>query len=182
MLTFDPQAHVYRVDGEVVPSVTQILEHAGMISAFCKDPLAAERGSRVHEACALLAQNQLDLATLDERIMGYVLSYAAFLGAASNWTLIRVEQRVFEPLHQYAGTYDALFHGWLIDLKSGGPAKWHALQLAAYHHAARLDPRFKRATLYLDSTGKLPRLVEHKDRTDLPTFLKLLEEFRANGN
>lgn len=128
----------------------------------------------------MLARGVLDWSTVDHRIMGYVLSYQAFLASVSNWKLINVEQRVYSP-HGYAGTYDALFDGWLIDLKTGGPAKWHALQTAAYHHAGRCDFYIKRATVYLNAEGKLPKFVEHKDRTNLPEFLKLVERYHA-GN
>lgn len=183
MIDFDEAAHRYSMAGVTVPSVTQILDAMGQISDFCKSTQASERGSRVHEACAMLARGVLDWSTVDPRVLGYVLSYQEYLGACSGWrgptaewTLKAVEQRVYSP-NGYAGTYDALFGGWLLDLKTGGPAKWHALQTAAYHHAARCDFRVKRATVYLNGEGKLPKFVEHKDRTDLPEFLTLVEGY-----
>ena len=176
MIEFEPQTHTYRVAGVVVPSVTQILDAAGDVSSFCRDELAAERGSRVHEACALLATGKLDWSTVDSRIMGYVLSYQSFLGMVSKWELQGVERRVYSP-YGYAGTYDVDFDAALIDIKTGAPVKWHELQTAAY---AKAVGKTKRAALFLDKSGKSPRYVEHKSRTDWPEFLERVNKYHDN--
>ena len=178
MLTFDSEKHEYRWHGQIVPSVTQVLKHGGQISDFSINDFAAQQGTAVHAACALLAYNRLDLASVDQRILGYVLSYWSFLGSVG-WKIDSVEQQRYCEDHRYAGTWDVLFDGHLVDIKTGAPAKWHALQTAAYWRLAGKPVGVRRHSLYLDSNGKTPRLVEHKDRTDLPTFLKLVEDYHG---
>ena len=184
VIEFDEAEHRYSVDGVTVPSVTQIIDAGGLISDFCKSEQAAERGLRIHEACALLARGVLDWSTVDPRIIGYVLSYQRFLEACSSWKVLAVEQRVFGELHRYCGTFDVLFDTAICDLKSGGPAAWHRLQLAAYWAACKEARRStRRMTIYLNKEGKTARIVEYKDRADLPEFLKLAEAYHErSGN
>ncbi len=181
-LTFDEENHLYYYGGELVPGVTTVIDGAGLVSDFCKDEWFAHRGAQVHKACALLAQGKLDWATVDPRIMGFVLSYQRFLESVTHWKLINVETRIYLERSRCAGTYDALFDYALIDLKTGGPAPWHAIQTAAYWLGA-LEARrsTKRATVYLREDGKIGRFVEHTSRIDLPTFLKHCEDYHANA-
>ena len=51
-LEYSDREHAYYVDGRELPSVTTILDRAGLISRFCKDDLAAARGTEVHRLCA----------------------------------------------------------------------------------------------------------------------------------
>lgn len=176
MLTFEADHHEYRWHGEIVPSVTSILKHAGQISEFCMQEFAAQRGTQIHAACALLALDNLDWSTIDARILGYVLSYAEFLKTAG-WKIESVEQQRYCPILKIAGTYDLLAEGWITDLKSGAPARWHKYQLALYHRLAGLDFKTRRATLYLQADGRVAKLVEHKNRSDFAEALKLVEDY-----
>lgn len=80
MLTFDPETHSYTLYGEPVPSVTQVLRYLNADAYAGVNPdvlrLAAERGTRIHEACT-----DVDFdpdAMIDADIEPYVSAYAAF--------------------------------------------------------------------------------------------------------
>lgn len=84
-LTFDPVAHAYFLDGERVPSVTQILQRAGLID-FSKIPAAIlnaarDRGAAVHAAVHFYNEGDLDAAFADEfpAYAPYVEAWVRFL-------------------------------------------------------------------------------------------------------
>ena len=58
-LTFDPVAHIYRLDGVVVPNVTGILRDEGFVDASWFTPYAAERGTKAHRAIELYDEGDL---------------------------------------------------------------------------------------------------------------------------
>ena len=63
-LRFDPDSHLYRVDGIIVPSVTQVLEDVGIVD-YSRLPgstreMALRRGSAVHAACHYDDEGDLD--------------------------------------------------------------------------------------------------------------------------
>lgn len=182
-LTLD-ENHIYRLDGAVIPGVTTILDSHGLISSFAKDPIAAERGRLVHDAAFLLVQGRLDWATVDARLLGYVLSYAQLLDH-TQWLSRAAEVSQWDPDYLFAGTFDADFESnWLADLKTGTPSKWHPLQTAAYK---RLNgDKGRRAAIYLQADGSMAKLLEHTDRSDWPNFLSCLNVYRlkeqANGS
>lgn len=64
-LVFDPVAHRYTLDGEVLPSVTQILQASGAIDfSHVPQPIlltARDRGSAVHRACHFYNEDDLDV-------------------------------------------------------------------------------------------------------------------------
>ena len=66
-LEFNPIEHRYYVDGAEYPSVTQVLDRAGLISEFCKDEEARERGLTVHQVTADYDRHTADITpTLPE--------------------------------------------------------------------------------------------------------------------
>jgi hypothetical protein len=68
-LEFDAATHTYRLDGELVPSVTTVLKSVGLVeySHIPQDVLqaAAHRGTAVHYALELLDRGELDYESLD---------------------------------------------------------------------------------------------------------------------
>lgn len=109
MLTFDAAIHTYTWDGEPVPLVTQILRPISGYDGVPEDVLAfaAERGTAIHEATELDDANDLDEASIDPQIAGYVEAWRAFR-RESRFMPIASEGRVFHPDNRYAGTFDAL--------------------------------------------------------------------------
>lgn len=166
----DETTHVYRVgpDRVVVPSVTTILADVGLIDTTWFNDQALIRGTFVHEATALDDRDDLDDDSVDAQLACYIEAWRAFR-SETGCEILSIEQRVASPAFTYAGTLDRRirFNGyeWVLDIKTGGSLRWHALQVAAYASlvipiaAAEPGARFtapmvKRATVHLRDNGR----------------------------
>lgn len=141
ILTFDAESHAYWCRGVKVPGVTTILKPLIDFSHIDPDVLAAKAdlGTRVHEACHFLDEDDLDEETIEADVEPYLEAWKRFKRETGAVVLLS-EQRVHETLLGFAGTLDnvLLIDGkkWLADKKtalqvpaSAGP------QTAAYQRA-----------------------------------------------
>lgn len=140
-LTFDETAHEYRLEGQPVPSVTQVLQLIDSFEGVPLDVLEAARefGQHVHHAVELDSKGELDEDSLDPALAEYVAGWRKFLSDREA-TVLASEARVCDPRLRYAGTLDSLVSiggkTWLIDVKSGAiPTGTVGPQTAAYLHA-----------------------------------------------
>lgn len=183
LLTFDPETHVYRFMGAVVPGVTQILRPLVDFSRVRPDVLAAKAdlGRRVHEACHYSDEDDLDEESVEGDVEPYLQAYRRFL-AESGARVLQAELRVFDPMLMYAGTLDRvlLLNGkrWLVDLKTSiatpgsvGP------QTAAYMRALGDTSITRRAALRLHADGTY-HLDPLTDPNDMATFMACLTVYR----
>lgn len=198
MLTFDAIKHEYRVDGAVLPSVTQVLASCYDFSMVAPDVLERKRqiGVATHRAIQLSLADDLDESSIRPEWEGYFRAWQAFRREARITAFGAIEKPLYHPKLRYAGTPDVplcLNGTWsVLDAKTADdthPA-W-ALQLAGYQellnvNAAKGEPQIeKRFSLRLRENGTY-RLDEFTDRRDFTTFLAALtvhrwkEEF-ANG-
>jgi hypothetical protein len=116
---FDEATHTYRLDGRVIPSVTQILSDMGEISEFSKQsPRARDLGLAVHAGCALLP-DRLDWSTVQAEIMGDILSCMTWL-ERMKFEIEAQEQRGVNRELWYAGTLDLRGVIPPINYQSGG--------------------------------------------------------------
>lgn len=179
-LTFHPERHAYTWDGIPVPSVTQVLRGAALMDVRIHNTEAMDRGKDVHAACEFYDQRDLNWDTVRPELVGYVRGWEAFL-ADCQFKIVDIERMVFNPTYRYAGTLDRTGSGILggaarqkvlLDLKTGSPARWHALQLAAY--ALALEPRspdsWYRVGCYLSDDGGY-MLRGYEDDQDFDVFL-----------
>lgn len=178
-IVFRESDHTYWLGSERIPGVSDILDAHGLISLFAKNDQAALRGTYVHKACHLLAQRKLDWDSVDERLLGYVKAYDNFL-TDTGFEPEELEQEHFHELLRYCGTPDAIgrhrsLGRFLYDIKSGAPARYHALQTAAY--GGFFQGQLKRATLFLSAEGRY-NLRFHNDRTDWNQFVSCLNVLR----
>lgn len=156
-LAYDPVDRVTLApDGRSVPHVTTILSAVGVSTDFealaDRSPrnrdiltLARARGTAVHADCHAYDDDDLDWATVDPRVAGYV---AAWVDCRTALGLSPIshgrERQVFDPANWYTGILDGVFmcgrKRILVDLKTGDPedAACH-LQTAAYEHAWLVD-------------------------------------------
>ncbi|KKM90666.1 hypothetical protein LCGC14_1236460, partial [marine sediment metagenome] len=122
-LEFHPEGHRYLLDGQEVPSVTQVLEPYTGLEYVDRELLrrAAEFGTHVHEACHLFNIDSLDRLTLDPALAPYVSAWEQFLDDTGA-VVLQSEHRVASRKFKYAGTLDTtVFWGKskrLIDIKS----------------------------------------------------------------
>lgn len=160
-LTFNAERHEYKIDGVIVPSVTQILSAVGLydydfVSRETLD-VAAERGRIVHQYCEWYERGVLDQSSIDPELQGY---FDAYLSAKNHGVIPApdlVEHRVGSKKFNYAGTLDQFFEpGWINDIKTGAKSPEHGLQVSGYWMAMTGDMTSKpgRLTcLYLARDG-----------------------------
>ena len=134
--TFDEENHVYRLGGNQLPSVTQIIRDLGLTPNFPAGPYRV-RGRAVHKACELYDQGVLDQFELAPAIMGYVNAWIAVSKEFGwVWDAQGIEYRLYDPIKMVAGTIDrvGMWGGkpLILDIKSGSAGREAALQTAAY--------------------------------------------------
>lgn len=187
-ISFDEEKHEYRLDGTLIPSVTQILEVVTDYANVPRDILmrAAQRGTFVHKAVELHCKGTLDIFSLDEEIADRYFAYVKF-EKESRFKPTATEQRVFSDKYRYAGTFDLIGPDVitgrgqaLIDIKTTaqvmpgvGP------QLAAYEQAyretnnIRANARLNRYALMLRADGSY-ETIPYNDKKDWSVFLSAL--------
>lgn len=127
-LVFDDETHTYTIDGKEVSSVTQLcrpltVEIAENAKPWLRDA-AAERGTRVHEACADIDFiGNLDDVEIAPDITGYVTAYLNFLRdyRVKSWDAIELPLGCSKL--GFAGTIDRVGiinrELSIVDLKTG---------------------------------------------------------------
>lgn len=189
LLAFDEPSHTYRVNGQVVPSVTQVLDKA--FDSYARVPknildAAAAKGNYVHKACELLLWDQLDKTQIDSTYIKYIEAFERFLDE-SGVEIEAPEERLYHPQLGYAGTVDLIaklpirkkYHRAIVDYKTSfklmpsvGP------QLAAYqeafNHKKSADEKARyRFALHLKKDGSY-ELESYESPMDLAVFKSCL--------
>ena len=108
-LTFDAEKHIYRLDDNIIPSVTQIMQplnqraYDGIDQAIMDN--AAARGTAVHEAAEFYARYRAE--ECPEEYAGY---FKAFKDWFSSYrvNVVKTEQAYYHPHLLYAGTIDLI--------------------------------------------------------------------------
>ena len=197
-IQFEEQGHRYTVDGRWVPSVTQVLEASGRIDlrGIPGEVLrrAAERGTRVHQAAALLLRGELEWSSVDESIGGYVRALDAFLRRTGFEAVpASIERPLYCEQYDFCGTPDVEGLYRLVspfgnsgrkvlatlDWKSGMMAAVR-YQLAAYAHQRGICHRAA-VKLNSDGTFRMEWFPPETQRHDLAVFLKDLDDTRKAG-
>lgn len=188
MLHFEPVEHLYRLDGQVIPSVTQVLKPLYDFSMVAPEVLERKRliGTAVHRAIELSIMGDLDESTIAPEWAGYLNGWKRFLDEARIHPadIGEPEKPLAHATYRFAGTPDipiCIERRWgVLDLKTAEalhPA-W-ALQAAAYQELMnantpkgqrRIEDRY---TLQLRENGSY-RLERYTDRNDFNVFLSLL--------
>lgn len=184
ILEFNEDRHEYRLDGAVVPSVTQVTD--GLLTDLSMVPpdilkRAAAFGQAVHAACEYDDDGTLDENELDIALLPYLRGYRKFKDEIRP-EIVASEQRVFSQKYRFAGTLDRVYRFGRglpyveVDLKTNtvllpavGP------QTAAYQLAWEEmgNPKIsKRFALQLKPDDY--RLEPLTDPTDTYTFLACL--------
>ena len=149
--TFDAERHIYSVShGQTskghhkrVPSVTQVLDVAGMSPDFSHlDPWYMERGRAIHTAMALELLGELDESSLDERIVRFIEAGRRWLDVMNAEPLV-VEHRWVHRVNQYGGTLDLFCDSkvgpLLIDWKATQFDESYAVQVAGGYEPLLLE-------------------------------------------
>lgn len=122
-LEFDEIDHIFKVNGNVIPSVTHIIRANGMMPGFYKNinPWYLERGKYIHLATEFFDKGTLDEDSVDEAILPHVEAYKTFKGDFEG-VITSVERKLYHPQLLYAGIIDRTIEGntcYVLHLKPG---------------------------------------------------------------
>lgn len=198
VLTFDAGRHEYRVNGVLKPSVTELLEAAGLTVDYRNVPArtllkARMRGLHVDACCDLYDEGDLDWSTVHPEAVGYVEGWGRFC-RAEGYEPHASQVQLYHPAHDYCGTGDTVGtvgRQWvLIDRKATVKvAASYGCQLAGYampgiecaEHGGELAPvpwpPPARAVVQLRPDGSY-RVVPYETPDDTAAFLAALELYR----
>jgi hypothetical protein len=148
--TFEESTHSYRIEGGViVPSTTQVLKRAGLVSF---DQVQAEvlerasaRGTAVHKITEFIDLNladckeqDIDFAPIAEEYQPYVRAWMKFKHE-SDVKILEVEKQIIAEVNgmPYGMTFDrvAILNGReaVLEIKTSASLEdWWGLQLASY--------------------------------------------------
>lgn len=171
-LTFNEEEHTYHVGDRLLPGVTKVLGVAGLIDSQWFTEEHMERGKRVHIATAMYDEGQ-DVPGLEPELQGYLAAWCKFC-EESHCEFRSIEERVCSETWGVAGTIDRSMyfrgggrHAVIGDIKTGGPAPWHALQTAGYGICR--GTRQPRMCVYLKPDGAY-KIETHNDSSDYDAF------------
>lgn len=189
-IIFDEERHIYVVDGEIVPSVTQVMQplYAARYAGIPESTLrrAADRGTQVHAVCELIDGGVMPDLEPFGNDAGYVEAYLRFVDEQKpEWT--DIERLVFHEEKRYAGRLDraGLLGGKRIiaDIKTSSEVHDDAaIQMWAYRHALGEEGEAPAlVVIHLKKNGEY-RVVEFPEREEYGRiFCALLEINRWIG-
>lgn len=172
------ESHIYRLNGEVLPSITQVLQDVGIVDYSFLAP--EQRDAALANGRLIHLQTELDdRGLLDESIadMGYVDGWRDF---REKWGFkpIHRERMLYHPIYFYAGQPDAEDAETVVEIKTGKPQSWVKYQLAAQ---AAMTKAKQRVCVELPGNGTYRayqfRAADY--RRDLDVFLSALTVYRA---
>lgn len=197
--TFDEELHQYKLDGVVIPSVTQVLQGVGIIdlSGIPANRLEAARlfGIAAHKATALSDKGTLDEENLDKNLRPYLEGWKLFR-QEYGFTPDLIERAVYSEIYRVAGTPDRIGK-WRIDssiiipdIKTGfALSSANAIQLAGYElifrdnlykfiftKALKSKIKIKRLSVLLNDKGRY-KIQEYKNKNDTNVFLSALSVY-----
>lgn len=189
-LFFEPESHTYSIDGERIPSVTEVLSDVGIVD-YSHLPestreMALARGRAVHLATQFEDEGDLDEASIPDDLRGYLEAWRRFK-RETRFVPELIEYRSFHPSHKYAGTLDRTGNlggnvlNCLLDIKTNDAQEWVRYQLAAY--AAFFDSPRKyirmSVELHADGSYRLKEFACRHWQSDINVFMSALNVYRA---
>ena len=182
MLEFNKERHEYKLDGVILPSVTQVIKSAGLVDDTFYDDYSCQRGSAVHLATALYDEGTLDESTVADEIKGYLVGWVKFL-KESKFKPEAIEKRLSHQIYSYAGTIDriGLLNGRQVicDIKTGALMPTVGVQLAAYKNLTEADNNTYAIKLNTDGTYALKK---YSAQADWMVFMACLNLYNWKKN
>ena len=179
-LIFNAQNHEYKLDNIKLPSVTQVLQGAGLSDFSKVNPELLKRaqsfGTAAHLACQLYDENRLDIKSLDIALEPRLEAWILFKRDFGIKTFKEIEKQVYSIKYQYAGCLDRLLEDALIEIKTCTTIpKTTGLQLSgyqgAYEEMYKVKIKRRICVQLLDGTYKVE---EYKEKSDRTVFLSCL--------
>jgi hypothetical protein len=122
-MIFDEEKHIFTCNGEVIPSVTQILKANRLTPDGYDfiDPWYLQRGTYIHQATEMFDKGTLSDDYNDESILPYLEAYKTFR-RDFNGKITGIEKKLWHPKLKYAGIIDRTIEGhicYALHLKPG---------------------------------------------------------------
>jgi hypothetical protein len=205
-LRFAAEAHEYRLpDGQVVPSVTQILRDTGISVDFEALSAMSDRhgaaialkrdiGSVLHADAHAYDDDDLDWTTVDPRVEPYLRAWVTFRANFADLHPETRERKVYHGLFRYCGTLDGILvnpttgRRVLVDLKTGDPASAGAqYQLAGYQLAYQSEHPdtviHERWSVQLTPDHQVPyRVHRYHDARDMQVWRAIVTTYYAQAS
>lgn len=176
-LIFFDKDHQYQVDGEPIPSVSEVLRFMSreIYDSATQYQLnnAADRGTRIHKATEQI--DRFGSCEITEDIESYIRAYIQFLrDHKPHWE--KIEHAMYHPELMYAGTLDrvGIIGGkrTVVDIKSTSKIETPLVTAQVNGYAMMsLDPIEQVAVLQLKKDGTYRFRILEKDTS---TFLAAL--------
>ena len=182
---FDAGRHEYTAldTGERLPHITGLLEEAGLIDSRFYTEASRIRGTAVHNLTAEYDLGALDVKSRPSLYRPWLLAHVKAMDQLQP-EIIDVETTIAHPRIRFAGRPDRVLRMFgvlsVLEIKSGGPEKAHAIQtalqamLASVAHDLPAE-MFGRFALYLRETGGFS-VVEFKDVGDFREARRVIRQ------
>lgn len=111
-LAFEDSTHTYRLDGEIIPSVSRIMEplkeatYSGISEKTLRN--AANKGSSVHNSIENYFKFQIEDVAPEHR--AYFDAFLAWLSEAQPIVVVGSEVRIYHKILRYGGTIDLIYY------------------------------------------------------------------------
>lgn len=153
-LTFNEELHEYRLDGVVIPSVTQLIKEAGLSNFDMVNPdlllRSIQFGKAVHKAIELKSKGTLDELTVDPIISAYAYQWEKFVKdfeykqSTTEFRSVNTALKVGYCLDSVGVIGD---QSALVDIKTGSPKPADLIQVSGYGY---LYPSQRLLIVYLN--------------------------------
>lgn len=187
-IEFNEKLHEYRVGGIVTPSVSQILKANGLMDNFRRSETKLSNGTAIHRATELHDLGKLDERSLDPRLKKCLILWDNFKKEIGVSFMLGIEEKVHFGVF-YAGTIDRVIklrngRKMILDLKSGNPQPWAALQTAGYAMAYDLECHNEYERCCAKLHWDMDRIIykPYTDQADFNTFMAMAAVYHYKKN
>jgi hypothetical protein len=132
---YDPDEHIYRIDGNIVPNPTTVFKSLGLIDLSHAIKQGKNLGTAVHAACHYQDENDLEITECDSRLRPYVEAWCKFKDEM-RFVPHLIEKQCYSLTYRFGCTPDR--YGFLaentpavVEIKTTQPQDYVALQLVA---------------------------------------------------
>ncbi len=184
-LTFEESGHIYRWNGQIVPSTTLICSI--LAPRWPVEEYSKIKGKIIHTITNFEDHNELLEESVDPLLAGYLAGYRR-MKLETGFKVHKTELQFYNRKYGYAGRvdkYGELFNYMgVLDVKSGAPHEADTYQAPAYLFGLKDNkiPCWRAWDLYLKANGCY-KLEEVKNPTE--KFLKFLggiQKWREENN
>ena len=189
---FEKSTHTYVAldTGEVLPSITQILETAGTIDTRWFTQASRDRGTAVHNWTMDIDFDVLpSLDSVEDELRPYLSAYQMFK-SIERPVMLAIEVPAVHSVFRFGGRIDRQVRmrkrSGVLEIKTGGVQRSHMLQTALQAMLMSEETGIPaetlgRWTVYLrklgkDSTRGRFSLEEHRDPADFAEARQILEQ------